>query len=166
MLIVRLVPQLSVAVGALKFHALPHSTVLLAGQFTTETVVSTTVTNCSQVLRLLHGSRISHVRVAVYPQLLLALVVVVRTRMVRLVPQLSVAVGALKLHTLPHSTVLFGAQFTTGTVVSTTVTTCVQVSRLVQESKISQARVAMEPHAPVKLVTVVSARIVTLVPRQ
>src|SRR6185436_17183079 len=144
MRMVRLVPQLSVAVGALKFHTLPHSTVLFGAQFTTGTVVSTTVTTCVQVRRLVQESKISQVRVAMEPQAPVRLVTVVSARIVTLVPrQLSKAVGTSKLHTLPHSTVLFVAQVTTGGAVSTTLMVCTQVLRLPHGSNSSHVRVVV-----------------------
>jgi hypothetical protein len=64
-LVIRLVPdeQLSVATGMSKFHALPHSTILLVAFVTVGGVVSMSVTICWQVARLPQGSTNSHTRV-------------------------------------------------------------------------------------------------------
>jgi hypothetical protein len=73
-----------------------------------------------------------------------AFVTVLTIRMLTAVPtQVSVAVGGSKFHALPHSTDLFGAQVGTGGVVSTTVTICSHVERLLHGSSISQTRVAV-----------------------
>ena len=111
---VRLVPlQESIAVGASKLHAWPNSMVLFSAHTATGGVVSIAVTSWAQVVRLLQESMISQVRVAVNPQLPLLLVTVLRMLIdAPKPPQLSVTSGGLKLHTLPHSTVLFVAQVT------------------------------------------------------
>jgi hypothetical protein len=82
--------------------------------------------------------------------------------------QLSMAVGVSNDHAVPHSTVLLVEQRRTGGVVSTTLTTWLQVALLVQPSASSQVRTAVKvlPHAPSELVTVLSTRIVTVVPPQ
>src|SRR4051812_11468624 len=109
-----------------------------------------------QVLRLLHESKTSHVRVAVEPPPATGVLVIVPTTRgaINGPGQASVAVGGSKFHALPHSTVLGAAQVRTGGVVSTMVTTWVQVLRLPQVSNASQIRFAMAPHTPVALVTV------------
>src|SRR5215831_8910660 len=69
------------------------------------------------------------------------LVRVPSTWRVGLVQQLSVAVGGSNVHALPHCTVLLVVQVITGGVVSTTVTVCVQVLVLPQQSLATQLRV-------------------------
>src|SRR5262245_32854267 len=94
------------------------------------------------------------------------LVMVSRTTTVTLVPpQASSAAGWSKLHTEPHSTVLFVAQVSTGAVVSAMVTVWLQVELLVQRSVACQVRVTSSEQ-PAALVTVLRTEMVTLVPLQ
>jgi len=120
-IVMLLVPPMSVALGASKVHALPHSTVLFAAQANVGAVVSLMVTVWEHCAVLPQASVARHVRVAlkVLPQP--EFVVVLRIVIV-FVPQMSVAVGASNVHAAPASTVLFAAQVITGAVVSTTVT--------------------------------------------
>src|SRR5258708_11720422 len=101
-----LVPLLSVAVGASKLQALPNSTVLLVLlQVITGAVVSTTVTFWLQEALLPQASVACQVRVAskVFPQSVEHMAAVQSPEHV-LLPLLSVAVGALKIQTVPSST--------------------------------------------------------------
>src|SRR4029078_3716922 len=82
-----------------------------------------------------------------------------------LLPLLSVAVGASKVHAAPCSTVLLVLlQVMTGAVVSTMVTFWLQVLLLPQASVAAQVRVASKvvPQCPVTLVTVLTIVIVLL----
>jgi hypothetical protein len=138
-----LVPsELSDAAGVPKVHAVPHSTVLLAGQLMKlGGVVSTTVTREVQVVLLPHWSVALQVRTAwkVRPQS--TLVIVLTNRTTTLVPsQLSVADGGTKLQAAPIGTVWAGAQVITGGVVSTTVTVWLQTALLEQASVARQVR--------------------------
>src|SRR5437764_10110266 len=119
MLIVAL-PQVSLALGASKFHATVHSTVLSATQVIVGGVVSTTFTVWLQSAWLLHASVARQVRVAVRVLPHCALVTVPRMLIVAL-PQVSLALGASKFHATVHSTVLSATQVIVGGVVSTTV---------------------------------------------
>src|SRR6266704_393936 len=71
-------------------------------------------------------------------------------------PQVSVALGASKVHVLPHSTVLLGTQVMLGGVWSSTVTFWLHSAVLPQASVARQVRVASKvlPQWPVRLVTV------------
>src|ERR1043166_3996886 len=103
LLVTRLL-HVSVAVGRSKFHALPHSTVLLPGQFGTGGVVSIPVTVCTQMNRFVQASSSSHVRVAVKPHVP-KFVVVLRIFVVTgRPPQLSVGTGGSKFQTDRKST--------------------------------------------------------------
>ena len=138
-------PQKSVPVGASKFHAVPNSMVLFGAQAATGGVVSTIRTVWLAKLRLPQPSAACQVRVAikVVPHEPTAFVMVLKMVGVTTPRQLSEAVGGSKLHGLPHSTVLLAGEVMDGGVVSTAVTTCAQVVRLVQGSRISQTRVAV-----------------------
>src|SRR5678815_2637478 len=85
--------------------------------------------------------------------------------MFTLVVQASTAVGWSKLQIDPHSTVLLVAQVIVGAVVSTIVSTWLQVLLLVQASVASQVRVIVNEQSE-PLVTVPMTAIVTLVPLQ
>jgi hypothetical protein len=107
---VTLVQQVSLAVGASKFHAVPHGTVLLAAHVSTGGVVSSTVTVWLHVLVLPHPSVNSQVRVMTQGQGPL-LVTVLRTVAGTGAPlHASTALGVSKVQTLPHSTVLLVEQ--------------------------------------------------------
>src|SRR5437867_5688986 len=95
------VPQVSLAVGASKFQALVHSMLLFGAQAMLGAVVSTTVTVWLHSLELLQASVARQVRVAskVLPQWPVMLVTVL-TMVTVTFPQVSLAVGASKLHTL------------------------------------------------------------------
>src|SRR5207248_7628936 len=113
--IVTLVPlQRSEAVGGSKAQEVPHSKVRFGAQTMMGGVVSTTVTICMQVLVLPQLSVATQVRVAlkVFPHR--ALVTVVSTVTVTLVPLPPVVVGGSKVHDAPHSTVLLDAHVITG----------------------------------------------------
>src|SRR3989454_10645426 len=100
----RLVPPLSVAVGASKLQAAPSCAVLLVLlQLMTGAMVSMTLTVWLHWALLPQASVAAQVRVAskVLPQWPAVLVTVLATVMVRLVPPLSVAVGWSKLQTVP-----------------------------------------------------------------
>ena len=84
-------------------------------------------------LVLLQQSTARQVRVAMRGQILL--VMVFWTKMVRFVPQqLSWAVGVPKFHGFPGTMVVLPGQLRMGGVVSTTLTSCVQVVLLLQQS--------------------------------
>src|SRR5260370_30135013 len=138
-----LLPLLSVAVGASNVQGVPNSTdwfVLL--QVITGAVVSTTVTFWLQEALLPQASVACQVRVAsnVVPQWPVTLVTVL-TIAIRLLPLLSVAVGASNVQAVPCSTVLFVLlQVITGAVVCTTVTFLLQWGRFRQASVACQNR--------------------------
>src|SRR5947199_2120487 len=135
-------PQVSLAVGALKDQGLVHSTVLLGTQVMVGGVWSSIVTFWLQLAVLPQASVARQVRVAskVLPQCPVRLVTVLRTVMVTL-PQVSVAVGASKDQALVHSTILFGTQVMVGGVVSSTVTVWLQSAVLPQASVARHVRV-------------------------
>src|SRR5439155_18043342 len=88
---------------------------------------------------------------------------------VTLVPSArSMAAGASKSQAVPQRIILLLEQVSEGGVVSTTVTVCEQVVALPQESVACQARVALNvlPEDPARLVNVLTAAMVTLLPRQ
>src|SRR6266702_1190997 len=124
----RLVPPLSVAVGASKVQAAPSWTVLLVLlQLMTGAVVSMTLTVWLHWALLAQASVAAQVRVAskVLPQWPAVLVTVLRTVMAMLVPPLSVAVGASKLQAVPIWTVLLVLlQLMTGAMVSMKLSVC------------------------------------------
>src|SRR6266550_5242274 len=106
---VMFVPPLSVAVGASKVQGAPSCTVLLVLlQLMTGAVVSMTLTVWLHWALLPQASVAAQVRVAskVLPQWPVVLVTVLTTVMARLVPPLSVAVGASKLQAAPSCTVV------------------------------------------------------------
>src|SRR5947209_5546608 len=109
------VPQVSLAVGGSKDQALVHSTVLLGTPVMVGGVWSSTVTVWLHSAVLPQASVARHVRVAskVLPQWPTVLVTVLRMVMVTS-PQVSLAVGALKVQTLVHSTVLLATQVIIG----------------------------------------------------
>src|SRR5882724_9456501 len=124
-IVITALPLLSVAVGASNVQAAPSSIVLLVLlQVITGAVVSTTVTFWLQEALLPHASVACQVRVAskVLPQWL-AVLVIVLTIVMMLVPLLSVAVGRSKFQAAPSSMLLLVLlQVITGAVVSTTIT--------------------------------------------
>src|SRR5437867_7818650 len=142
----RLVPPLSVAVGMSKLQAVPSWTVLLVLlQLMTGAVVSMTLTVWLHWALLPQASVAAQVRVAskVLPQWPAVLVTVLTTVMARLVPPLSVAVGASKLQASPSCTVLLVLlQLMTGAVVSMTLTVWLHWALLPQASVAIQERVA------------------------
>src|SRR5262249_15499150 len=77
-----------------------------------------------------------------------------------LVQQLSVAVGLSKSQTEPHSTILFRAQVRTGGVVSTTVTTWLQLAMFPTQSVINHVCVINCGQLP--LVTVFTTAMLTV----
>src|SRR5438093_986017 len=101
--------HVSVATGSSKLHATPICTVRSGWHTSTGAVASSTLTVWTQVAVLPQASVARHVRVAskVLPQWPVKLVTVLTIVMVAL-PQVSVAVGASNVQTLPHSTVLLG----------------------------------------------------------
>src|ERR1035437_7304068 len=132
--------QMSLTVGASKLQAVPPDTVLSRAQVSPGGVVSTTVTIWRQVLVFPQASMTSQVRVMTCGQT--PLVTVLATVITTFEPlQASVTIGALKLHSVPHCTVLLLAQFSTGGFVLTTVTVWLQVLVGPQSSAISQVRV-------------------------
>jgi len=163
---VRLVPQqTSEADGSSKFHAAPHSTVLLVAQVRTGGVVSVIVTVWLHVALLVQQSVACHVRVMVVWHAS-PLVTVLSTVSVRLVPQqTSAADGSSKLHAAPHSTVLLVAQVNIGGVVSLMVTVWLQVALLVQQSVARQVRV-MAVRQKSSLATVLTTVRARFVPQQ
>src|ERR1039458_4899140 len=111
----------------------------LVGQLMTGGVVSTTVTVWLQVLVFPQASMTSQVWVMTCGQT--PLVTVLATVLTTFEPlQASVTIGALKLHSVPHCTVLLLAHVSTGGVVST-VTVWLQVLLLPHASVNSQVRV-------------------------
>jgi hypothetical protein len=137
---------------------------MLAGQVNMGGVVSRTVTVWLQSAVLPQASVARQVRVAVnvLPQVKF---VIVPTKLVLTVPQVSVAVGRSKVQAVPHSTVLFAAQMITGGAVSRTVTVWLQgADWLPQASVARQVRVAEKVLPQVKLVTVLTTMMV-LVPQ-
>src|SRR3989442_414026 len=160
-------PQVSLKLGASKVQAAVHSTVLSATQVIVGAVVSTTVTFWLHRALLPQASVASQVRVAskVLPQWPAVLVTVLTMALVAK-PQVWLKVGASSVEAAVHSTVLLATQVMVGAVVSTTVTTWLQVLLLPQESVALQVRVALNvlPQKPLVLVTVDTIMIVTFVP--
>jgi hypothetical protein len=104
------VPQhASLTVGASNVHAVSQATVLLVAQMRTGGVVSNTVTLWRHVTIFVEQSVACQVRVITVGQGLL-LVTVLRTEIVKLVPQQEVAFGGSNRQVELHSTVLLGAQ--------------------------------------------------------
>src|ERR1043166_2145290 len=145
---------------------------MLLGQMITGAVVSTVVTVWVQVARLVQGSAMVQMRLAVKLPPTSGLVLVLRMVIVTLVPlQASTAVGLSKVQAPVHWTVLLLAQVMTGGVVSTTVMVWLQVAALVsplQLSLASQVRVTSKapPQQPAALVMGLSTVQLTLVPLQ
>src|SRR6266516_6222312 len=141
-----LVPPLSVAVGMSKVQAATSWTVLLVLlQLMTGAMVSMTLTVWLHWALLPQASVAAQVRVAskVLPQWPAVLVTVLTTVIARLVPPLSVAVGASKLQASPSCTVLLVLlQLMTGAVVSITLTVWLHWALLPQASVAIQERVA------------------------
>src|SRR6266576_5797975 len=98
------VPHVSLAVGASKFQAVVHSTVLSATHVIVGLVVSTTVTFWLHSTKLPHSSVARHFRVVskVFPQWP-AVFVVVLTIVKVTSPQVSDANGGSKVHAFVHS---------------------------------------------------------------
>jgi hypothetical protein len=100
------------------------------------------VTVCEQVVELVQQSVIIQVRVVELLHAVPNSGLVLKTEMVMFVPQqASNAVGGSNVTAVPHWMVLFGAQVTTGGVVSVTVMTSVQVEVFVQQSCACQVMV-------------------------
>ena len=117
---------------------------MLDRQEMTGGVVSTTVTVWLHGEAFVQLSVARQVRVAVKVSPHCALVTVLTTVMVRLVPsQMSVPLGESKDHRVPHSMVLPATQVITGGVVSTTVTVWLHGEAFVQVSVTRQVRVAV-----------------------
>src|SRR5207249_969073 len=136
-------PQVSLKLGASNVQAAVHSTDLLATQVMLGAVVSTTVTFWLQRALLPQASVASQVRVAskVLPQWPVVFVTVLTMAFVAR-PQVSLKLGASKVHAAVHSAVLSATQVIVGAVVSTTVTFWLQRALLPQASVASQVRVA------------------------
>ena len=105
------------------------------------------VTVWLQVERLVQASSASQVRVAlnVFPQKPARFVTVLIIRTVGAASQLSAALGASKLHAVPHSMVLLPAQVSTGATVSRTVTVRLRVTVLEQASIAVQLWLMTQP---------------------
>ncbi len=117
--------QMSLAPGGMNIHELPHSTMRLSAQVMFGGVVSTTVMVWLQVEMFVQESVARQVRVAVklLPQKPAVFVTVLTTAMTTFVPsQMSLAIGGVNTHGVPHSTMRLPAQVRLGGVVSTTVT--------------------------------------------
>lgn len=115
------VQQLSVAVGGLNTHVVPHWTTWFGAQVMAGGTLSTMVTDWLQLVTLLQQSMIIQCRVTTVGQV--PLVTVLKMEMVTFVPQQeSTAVGGVNDQVVPHGTVMLGGQFTTGGVVSCTTT--------------------------------------------
>src|SRR5580765_4448295 len=99
------VPQVSFAVSSSNVHSTVHCTILLLAQVITGGVVSTTVTVWLHCDRLPQASvaRQVHVAMNAFPHVEF---VTVSSISIRFVPQVSVAVGVLKVHDAVHCTVL------------------------------------------------------------
>jgi hypothetical protein len=92
------------------------------------------------------------------PLVVTALVTVPITVIAKLVQQASKAVGASKLHAVPHCTVLLLAHVSTGRLVLTTVTVWLHAAVRCKQSITCQVRVkTLEQDVP--LVTVVKVRV-------
>ena len=156
------VPPRSVATGASKVQAAPHSTVLLVAQVIVGGVVSVIVTVWLHWALLPQASVAFQVRVAlkVLPQP--AFVIVLTTEIV-FVPQVSVAVGASKVQAVPSSTDLLVAQVIAGAVVSTTLTVWLHWALLPHGSVMRQTHVATKALPQVALVVVLNT-VIVLVP--
>jgi hypothetical protein len=112
----------SLAVGGPKPHSLPHSTVRSGAQVMLGAVVSATVMVWLHWAAFSQSSAARQVRVTLKLPPHWTFVTVLTTLMLTLRSQASLAVGAPKSHSSPHSTVRFGAQVMVGAVVSATVT--------------------------------------------
>jgi hypothetical protein len=152
--------QPSVAVGAPKDQAVPHSTVRSGAQVMTGAAVSTRVIVWLHRAVFPQSSRASHVRVAlnVSPQ---PNWVVVLATLTLTAPQLSLAVGASKSHSVPHSTVRPAAHAMVGGVESPTVTVWLQRLVWPQSSRASHVRIALKVLPQPVLVTVLTMLMLT-----
>jgi hypothetical protein len=119
--IVRLVQQASVAVGASKLHAVPHGTVLLLAQCSPGGLVLTTVTVWLHVLLLPQASVNSQVWVMTHgqgplfvtvPVAVMITLVTTPVEVITLLPQQDEANGRSNVQALPHGTVLSVGQIT------------------------------------------------------
>src|SRR5438094_10172642 len=150
-------PQVSLAEGGSKAQAVEHSTVLLGTQVMVGLVVSTTVTFWLQSAVLPQASVARQVRVAskVLPQWP-AILVTVASLVIVTLPQVSLAVGALKDQALVHSTVLLGTQVMVGSEERRVGKVWMQSAVLPQASVARQVRVASKvlPQWPAVVVTV------------
>jgi hypothetical protein len=137
------VQQLSVAVGKLNVHGVPHCTVWFGPQVMTGGTLSTMVTLWLQLVELPQQSEMVQLRVMMTGQFGAGLVVVLLMTMVGgFVQQSSIAVGGVKFHGEPQFTVMFGAQMTFGGRVSMICNRWVQISEvLVQQSVAVQRKV-------------------------
>jgi hypothetical protein len=156
----------SFAVGVPNVHGEPGATEKLGGQLIVGGIVSVMVTVCEQMTVLPQQSLMSHWRVVVCVQGVPKGGLVNCTVIVTFVPQhASNAVGASNVHAVPHWTVLFGAQATTGGAVSVTITVWLQVAVLPQQSTACQLRVWVRVQ-PTMFVVVLVIVTVTFVPQQ
>ena len=130
------VQQLSVAVGGVITHAVPHWNNWLLLQRMTGGTLSTMVTVWLQLVELPQQSVMIQSRVMMSGQFGAGLVTVLPMTMVgATVQQSSNAVGGVKFHGVPQLTVILDAQMTFGGSVSTMNNLCVQTSEvLVQQS--------------------------------
>ena len=134
--------QTSNAVGLMKDHVEPHWTVWLLEQVIIGGTVSMMVTVWAHVVELLQQSVACQVRVIMIGHTVEALVTVLRTAMVTLVPQqASIAVGGVNDHVELHCTVMLLAQVITGGWVSCSTTRWLQNAEFEQQSVIIQLRV-------------------------
>jgi hypothetical protein len=148
------------------------TTTMLLGQLITGGLVFSTVTTWLQVALLLQQSVASQVRMMTCGQT--PLVTVSITVIVTLLQHASKAVGASKLHAVPHSTVLLVAHISTGGLVFSTVTVWLQVALLPQASVISQVWVMICGQTPLVTVPVgvmstlvtTPVAVITLLPQQ
>ena len=167
---VTLVSQVSLAVAVPKLGAAPatHSSVWFEAQVMTGGLVSTKVMVCEQEAVLVQASVAVQVRWKILTAGQVAGSVTSTKVTVTLVSHMSVAVGVPKMGAAPvtHASVWLEAQVTTGGVVSTTVTVWLHRLVLPQSSTTRQLRVAVKPHEPETLVTVLTVTSEMLLPPQ
>ena len=122
------------AVAGVNDQGVPTVTVKLEPQVITGGNVSTSLTCCEHVALLPQQSTACQMRIWMRLHNGPVLTVLI-TVTVTFVPQhASEAVGGSKVHVLPHCTVLFDAQISTGGVMSATKTVATQVDVFVQQS--------------------------------
>jgi hypothetical protein len=160
--------QLSVAVGGVNVHVLPHWNVRLLAHAMTGGTLSTIVTVWLQFVALPQQSVSDHVRVTTTGHWPGVLVKVLVTAMVTgLVQQSSIAVGGLNVSAVPQLIVLFVGQIATGGCVSTMLSVWMQGGDVfVQQSVAVHVSTKLLKHGVLTFVTTLTRLTVTFVPQQ